>query len=423
MSTIAAGTTLTTALVETGDTTGNLVIQTNGTTTAATFDTSQNLAVVGAVKSNTYQDASGGNTATINSMTPTADSLQGFRNRIINGDMRIDQRKAGASVTPSSGSSYTLDRWKNYNSQASKLSFQQNAGSVTPPVGFTNYLGATSLSAYSVGSSDEFDLYQLIEGYNIADLGWGTANAKTVTLSFWVRSSLTGTFGGSVQNSGGSRTYPFSYTISAANTWEQKSVTISGDTSGTWLTTNGVGISLLFSLGAGSSVVGTAGSWTGTSAVGVTGQTQVVGTNGATWYITGAQLEVGSVATPFERRDYGRELALCQRYYYRLGPSISNSMFGVGWNITTTQAVPLITFPVTMRTAPSALEQSGTAGDYAVFHGAGSGTTCNAVPTFGVANIQNCRLLLTVASGLTANGGSMARAENSNGYLGFSAEL
>ena len=239
----------------------------------------------------------------------------GMRNRVINGDMRIDQRNAGASVTPSSGSSYTLDRWKNYNSQASKLSFQQNAGSVTPPTGFTNYLGATSLSAYSVGSSDEFDLYQLIEGYNMADLGWGTANAKSVTLSFWVRSSLTGTFGGTVANSGNSRNYPFSYTISASNTWEYKTVTIAGDTSGTWLTTNGVGISLLFSLGAGSSLLGTAGAWTGTASVGATGQVNLVGTNGATFYITGVQLEVGSSATTFERRQYATELALCQRYY------------------------------------------------------------------------------------------------------------
>ena len=372
------------------------------------------------LKVNSVVDASGGNTATINTYTPT-ESNMGGKNRIINGDMRIDQRNAGASVTPSSGSSYTLDRWKNYNSQASKLSFQQNAGSVTPPVGFTNYLGATSLSAYSVGSSDEFDLYQLIEGYNIADLGWGTANAKTVTLSFWVRSSLTGTFGGSVQNSGGSRTYPFSYTISAANTWEQKSVTISGDTSGTWLTTNGVGISLLFSLGAGSSVVGTAGSWTGTSAVGVTGATSVVGTSGATFYITGVQLEVGSVATPFERRDYGRELMLCQRYYYR-NTAPSGSQYGSGYNDSTANAFFNIPFPVTMRTSPTALEQSGTAGNYAIQR-SGDFPACTSVPVFDSANTQSAFVRFTSTGNLTAGQGSSARSANSAGYLGWSAEL
>ena len=347
-----------------------------------------------------------------------------FKNRIINGNMAIDQRNAGASVTPTDGQ-YTLDRWQATLSVASKFSIQQNAGAVTPPVGFTNYLGVTSLSAYTVGAAENFRIQQSIEGFNIADLGWGTANAKTVTLSFWVRSSLTGTFGGVLRSSNADRTYPFSYTINSANTWEQKSVTIAGDTTGAWLTNNGIGVTLRFSLGAGATLSGTAGAWVTGNLVSVTGATSVVGTNGATWYITGVQLEVGTQATTFTTAggSYGAELALCQRYYYRLGTSISGSMYGVGWNVTTTQALALITFPVTMRTAPSALEQSGTASDYAVYHGGGSGATCNAVPAFGVANTQNCRFLLTVASGLTANGGSMARAENNNSYLGFSAEL
>jgi len=213
-------------------------------------------------------------------------SSMGFKNRIINGAMVIDQRNAGASVTPATGA-YTLDRWAVEMSQASKFSVQQNAGSVTPPTGFKNYLGATSLSAYTVGASEYFVIGQAIEGYNIADLAFGTADAATVTLSFWVRSSLTGTFGGTVLNSGASRNYVFSYTINAANTWEQKTVTITGDTSGTWLTTNGAGLFVRFSIGAGSSVTGTAGSWSGTTYRSVTGQTSVVGTNGATFYITG----------------------------------------------------------------------------------------------------------------------------------------
>jgi hypothetical protein len=287
----------------------------------------------------------------------TAATGFGFKNRIINGAMVVSQRNAGASVTPSSGSSYTLDRWKNYNSQASKFSFQQNAGSVTPPDGFTNYLGATSLSAYSVSSTDEFDLYQLIEGYNMADLGWGTANAKSVTLSFWVRSSLTGTFGGTVANSGNTRNYPFSYTISAANTWEQKTVTIAGDTTGTWLTTNGVGISLLFSLGAGSTLLGTAGSWTATPTVGVTGQVNVVGTNGATFYITGVQLEKGSTATSFDYRPYGTELALCQRYYERLGGDTAGDIWMSYYAAAGAQAVgQSLYFKAVKRAVPTAVK-------------------------------------------------------------------
>ena len=237
-----------------------------------------------------------------------------WRNRIINGDMRIDQRNAGASVTPTAAI-YTLDRWLTNNTQASKFSVQQNAGSVTPPAGFTSYLGVTSLSAYSVTSTDFFSIIQAIEGFNTADFGWGSANAKTVTLSFWVRSSLTGTFGGSFNNSDFSRSYPFSYTISAANTWEQKTVTVVGDTTGTWLTNNGKGLQIYFNLGAGSNYTGTAGAWASAVYLAPTGATSVVGTNGATFYITGVQLEAGSVATPFERRDYGRELIMCQRYY------------------------------------------------------------------------------------------------------------
>lgn len=244
----------------------------------------------------------------------------GFKNRIINGAMVIDQRNAGASVTPANGANtYTVDRWAGYANQSSKYTVQQNAGSVTPPAGFRNYLGATSSSAYSITSSDIFLLRQSIEGFNTADFNWGTANASTVTLSFYVRSSLTGTFGGSINNDSGNRFYPFSYTISAANTWEQKSVTIAGDTTGTWYTTNSGGLWLNFSLGTGSSNLQTAGSWTASSAYGATGQTNLVGTNGATFYITGVQLEKGSTATSFDYRPYGTELALCQRYYMLFG--------------------------------------------------------------------------------------------------------
>jgi hypothetical protein len=228
--------------------------------------------------------------------------------------MRIDQRNAGASVTPTDGQ-YSVDRFQGRLNVAGKFTLQQNAGAVTPPAKFVNYLGATSTSAYSIGASETCMIVQAVEGVNVADLDWGTASAVTVTLSFWARSSLTGTFSGALQNSAGNRAYPFSYTINAANTWEQKSIIIAGDTAGTWLTTNGVGISLRFNLGSGSTFLGTAGAWTASDINGATGSVSVVGTNGATFYITGVQLEPGTVATPFERRSYGQELALCERYY------------------------------------------------------------------------------------------------------------
>ena len=272
-----------------------------------------------------------------------------LRNRIINGDMRIDQRNAGASGT---ANAYTVDRWGYFGAAASKGTWQQNAGSVTPPAGFTNYLGFTSSSSYTVGASEQFNIYQAIEGLNISDLAWGTANARTINISFWVRSSLTGTFGGSIYNSAVNRSYPYSYTISAANTWEQKSVTIIGDTSGTWLTTNGVGLYLNFSLGAGSTVSNTAGSWYAGRFDSVTGATSVVGTNGATFYITGVQLEVGSVATPFERRQYGQELALCQRYFQLFGGASNN--FGVqGYATAGFNVAFSMSWPVVMRASPT----------------------------------------------------------------------
>ena len=249
-----------------------------------------------------------------NSTQATAATGFGFKNRIINGAMMIDQRNNGASVTPTNGQ-YTLDRWTCLLSQSSKYTVQQNASAVTPPVGFTKYLGVTSSSAYTVLTGDYFAFRQAIEGFNAADLAWGTASAATVTLSFWVRSSLTGTFGGGIVNSAGNRSYPYTYTISAANTWEQKTITITGDTSGTWATDNTGWGFIQFGLGVGTTYSGTAGAWAAGNFFSATGATSVVGTNGATFYITGVQLEKGSTATSFDYRPYGTELALCQRYY------------------------------------------------------------------------------------------------------------
>jgi hypothetical protein len=260
-------------------------------------------------------DGSNGVTFNDASLQGAAASPYVLKNRIINGDMVIDQRRAGASVSIQTSTGYTLDRWTAIASQNSKYTVQQNAGSVTPPTGFTNYFGVTSSSAYSVTSGDFFFSAQRIEGFNCADLGWGTANASTVTLSFWVRSSLTGTFGGALRNDDGNRSYPYSFTISSANTWEQKSITIAGDTTGTWKTTNSTGIEVGFNLGMGSTYSNTAGSWAAGNYLAPTGATSVVGTNGATFYITGVQLEQNTSATPFERRLYGQELANCQRYF------------------------------------------------------------------------------------------------------------
>jgi hypothetical protein len=349
---------------------------------------------------------------------------EAFKNRIINGDMRIDQRNAGASVTSSSSAPYTLDRWMSYSTANSKYTIQQNAGSVTPPTGFTNYLGCTSSSAYTVGTSEVFSINQFIEGFNTADLGWGTANAKTVTLSFWVRSSLTGTFGGAFANSAGDRSYPFIYTISAANTWEQKSVTITGDTSGTWLTTNGIGIKIFLSIGAASNLSGTAGAWAGATYYSATGATSVVGTNGATFYITGVQLEVGTVASSFEYRPFGIELALCQRYFETLtsvgGSSVYVNFLNGGANAST-QARFVYNYQVQKRSYPSVTFT--TASGFSTQKGDDSLTTCTALVSEHL-GVSSCQVTTTVASGLTAGANSRLIANGvSTAVISCSAEL
>jgi hypothetical protein len=327
--------------------------------------------------------------------TSTANSNLGagnaslLKNRIINGAMVIDQRNAGASGT---ATGYTVDRWQFNASLTTKGTWQQNAGSVTPPTGFTNYLGFTSNSAYAIGATDFFSFYQPIEAFNTADLGFGTTNAKTVTLSFQVYSSLTGTFGGSLQNSAQNRSYPFTYSIPTANTWTTISVTIAGDTTGTWLgSTNGIGIRVWLGMGVGSTYSTTAGAWVTGSYTSATGATSVVGTNGATFYITGVQLEVGSSATGFEYVNYQTSLANCQRYYQN--PN-SGSVFAARGN-GTTGAIYFIPFLVPLRASPSIT----TSGQSQMYSAAGySSTVC----THAVNNFTNTGLGVLLSN--AANG-------------------
>jgi hypothetical protein len=294
-----------------------------------------------------------------------------FKNRIINGDMRFDQRNAGASVTGSGD--FPVDRFSNFNSTDGAFSAQQDSSA---PAGFVNSVKITATTADgTLTTTQQLNFQQRIEGTNVADLGWGTANAKTVTLSFWVRSSLTGTFGGSLKNSANNRSYPFTYSISVADTWEYKTVTVAGDTSGTWLTTTGIGLRVAFGLGVGPDRSGTAGVWAGANYDSATGATSVIGTLNATWYITGVQLEVGSVATPFERRPYGTELALCQRYFEKSMPigtrptQANTAGLPVFTAFSTSAAAGWVPHKVTMRAAPTVTvyQATGTSGAVEVF--------------------------------------------------------
>ena len=331
-----------------------------------------------------------------------ADTTLPFRNRIINGAQVINQRYGTTSQTGASG--FVTDRFQVLNSSAGTV----NAQTVTTaPTGFTNSTQLTVGTAdASVGSTDSVIFYQTLEGYSTADFDWGTANAKTVTLSFWVRSSLTGTFSGSLVDQAGNYSFPFNYTINSANTWEFETITIAGDTTGTWQTTTSTGISVLFSLAAGSSLVGTANAWTGVAAYqGATGQTNILATNAATWYVTGVQLEKGNQATPFDFRSYISELQYCQRYFeksFSINTAVAN---GVGQSTTDGCMLTLfnsydtsngffaqVTFQVSKRTSPTITYYRGgggvTDGVWATYDGSWTSLTSMATTTTNTSSFQ-----------------------------------
>lgn len=313
-----------------------------------------------------------------------------FHNRIINGDMRIHQRGGTATIN-ATGVTYNLDRWLGRGvGSAGVFTLAQDSES---PNGFTKSLKATVTTAdSSPASGSSYRIMQHIEGYNMNDLGWGTSSAQNVMLSFWVRSSITGTFGGGFANGDYNRFRPFSYTISSANTWEKKTVSIPGDTSGTWSYTNDLGIRLNFSIGAGSSKVGATSAWGTSSVEGATGQQDLISTNGATFYLTGVKLENGTTATDFEHRTFADELATCHRYYQKLGGAES---LGVGAYTTGSRVDTVVSFIQEMRAPPTLTVGSGSNYWYAYRNGSidyfdswsGSGRTkisCNLYVTSGV---------------------------------------
>lgn len=282
----------------------------------------------------------------------------GFKNRIINGGMVIAQR--GTSASPTSGGYFTVDRWRfgQASSYAASLTPTISQSSVAPS-GFANSFLYTNGTGAAPTSPQLIAFDQYIEGLNCADLEFGSASAATVTVSFWVRASVTGTYAVSLANSDINRSYVATYTINAANTWEQKSVTIAGDTSGTWLKTNGIGIAVRFAVGGGSGVQTTAGAWQAGNFFTTSACTNLTATSGATFYITGVQLERGSTATSFDFRPYGTELALCQRYYWKtynqsaVPGSASSSATYRARSYSGSYAAAVVQFPVLMRAVPS----------------------------------------------------------------------
>jgi hypothetical protein len=278
-----------------------------------------------------------------------------FRNRIINGDMRIDQRNAGAAVT-ATDAGYQIDRYQTFTESADGVFTVQRVADA--PAGFINSAKITVTTAdASIGASQRYLFVQNIEGFNVADLGFGAAGASVVTVSFWAKASVTGSFGGTLSNAPFNRTHPFNYTINSANTWEYKTITIAGDTSGTWSTDNSVGLRVMFGIGVGSNGSGPANAWAGAGYFQPTGSVNLISTLNATLNITGVQLEAGSVATPFERRPYGTELQLCQRYLPTITANGNNNTYAGGgfYRNNTTQVILYYNFPIQARVPPSGL--------------------------------------------------------------------
>lgn len=353
--------------------------------------------------------------------SPTwVNAYTGFKNRIINGDMRIDQRNAGASVTLTSSGDFPADRFVGTEATDGVMTAQRDTEA---PSGFSNSIKFTTTTADTSLSSLQYcSLRHSVEGFNVADFGFGSASAKTITISFWVRSSLTGTFGGAIQNSSQNRSYPFTYAISSANTWEQKTVTIAGDTSGTWGTENGIGISIWWGLGVGSSLVGTAGAWNSNNNISATGAVSVIGTLNATWYITGVQLEAGSTATDFERRPYGTELALCQRYYHRIsGANGSYASVGVGVCYSSSTCRIHAPLPVFMRVAPTV--EISTGANYLNAFTTFGNSISSIVSAYGGGN--NMMLDLNLTSNVTAGQAIViyVATTNTNSWIQFNSEL
>ena len=354
-----------------------------------------------------------GDTTITGSLVPSSSFL---RNRIINGDGRVDQR--GTAGT--SNGAYGVDRWRLF---ISSTGTAQTLQSIIYPPGFQNSIMLDVVTAdTSIAAGEYVGVGQLIEGYNIADLNWGTADAKSVTLSFWVYSTTTGTFCVSFRNSGGVISYVAEYTVSVALTWEYKTITVPGPTTGTWNQDNSIGLIVTFAGAAGTSWQTTANAWNTGNFLGTSNQVNLLAS--ATNFIrfTGVQLEVGTVATPFERQLYNAQLAQCQRYYYRVTAAGTSRIFGNGYVTSTTVADYTTPFPVTMRDEPTALEQTGTASNYIVVAGSG-GVTCSAVPTYLTSTQWGAQYRLTVASGLITGQAVLCRSATGGTYLGWSAEL
>ena len=265
-------------------------------------------------------------------------------NRIINGDFLNTQYGASGTVN-----GLTADRWRLGMNQAGKMNWQVTGSVAATPFGFPRCMSITSLSAYTALAADSFCFLQSIEANFVSDFAWGTSGAQPVTLSFWINVSIAGTYSGVISNFGPpvTRSYPFTFTAPVG--WSKQIVTIPGDTGGTWVNSgNGGSVYVTFDLGSGANFRGTANQWQNASLNGVNGTASIVAINGAVYQLVGVKLEIGSIATPFNRETISKSLSDCQRYYQTI-----NSWLMGGYGAAGATMYSDTMLATTMRVAPT----------------------------------------------------------------------
>ena len=364
-----------------------------------------------------------GSNVTINGITPAGTNQLGNRNLIINGAMQVAQR--GTQVTGVSTSGYlTVDRFKINFSSLGTWTIDQ---ATDAPAGFTKSFKATCTTAdASPAASDGVAMVYQFEAQDLQLLDFGASGAKSITLSFWVKSNKTGTATFAVfQLDNSNKLVSFEYSISSADTWEQKTITIPGDTAGVINDDNGAGLQFEWWFNSGSNYSSGSHQATWTTFAQGDRNPSNLGVGGATsdyFAITGVQLEVGEVATPFEHRSYSDELARCQRYYWNvfLGDETeSNSAIAQGTNFNGGTSFFNLYPPVSMRASPS-LEASNTANYYVAYHNSGSSNVSTL--TFDSAAHPNV-IEFSASTGGSGGQAIILRRQNASSILRFSAEL
>ena len=352
-----------------------------------------------------------GTTTSINGLTPQASNMQAF-NRIINGAMTIDQRNAGAAVTVTGTTKFAADRFGLVRDTGAATCTGQQSSTV-PNGEFTKSLLWTTTTGATAGVDDDCIIRQYVEGFNFANLGFGTATAQNFTLSFWVRSSVTGTYGVSFANSAADRCYMATYSITVANTWEFKTITVVGDTTGTWVPDAGLGLRIFWDMGSGTSrSIAASSAWGSSYGTGLTGGVKIAANTGATFYITGVQLEAGSTASSFAHENYSDTLQKCLRFYEQIAKDGNNeTLIGNGFGYANgTLVFQYYKYNVQKRVIPTLSYTGAAVSNIQCLNGSGfwnQATNLQFTP-----NRIGTRLLITI-TGVSTNNACETRIESS----------